>query len=158
LKNSKPPNPETVKTIRRNLLRWFHANARDLPWRRADDPYAVWVSEVMLQQTQVATVIDYYNRFMKRFPTVEKLSGAKQDTVLKMWEGLGYYSRGRNLHKAAKLIVSDYNGHLPDTLEELQKVPGIGRYTAKTPIQKTTYGNWPRPWCTPNTPATLTKQ
>ncbi|MFZ9024132.1 MAG: A/G-specific adenine glycosylase [Anaerohalosphaeraceae bacterium] len=130
MKNSKPPNPETVKSVRRNLLRWFHANARDLPWRRADDPYAVWVSEIMLQQTQVATVIDYYNRFMKRFPTVEKLSRAKQDSVLKMWEGLGYYSRGRNLHKAAKLIVSDYRGQLPNTVDRLQKIPGIGRYTA----------------------------
>jgi A/G-specific adenine glycosylase len=84
----------------------------------------------MLQQTQVATVIDYFNRFMKRFPTVEKLARAKQDTVLKLWEGLGYYTRGRNLHKAAKLIVSDYGGELPDTVEELQKIPGIGRYTA----------------------------
>ena len=84
----------------------------------------------MLQQTQVATVIDYYNRFLKRFPTVEKLARAKQDTVLKLWEGLGYYSRGRNLHKAAKTIVGEYNGQLPDTLEELQKIPGIGRYTA----------------------------
>jgi A/G-specific adenine glycosylase len=84
----------------------------------------------MLQQTQVATVIDYFNRFMKRFPTVGKLARAKQDTVLKLWEGLGYYSRGRNLHKGAKLIVSDYNRQLPDTVEELQKIPGIGRYTA----------------------------
>lgn len=84
----------------------------------------------MLQQTQVATVIDYFNRFMKRFPTVEKLARAKQDSVLKLWEGLGYYSRGRNLHKAAKIIVADYGGKLPDTLEELQKIPGIGRYSA----------------------------
>ena len=84
----------------------------------------------MLQQTQVATVIDYYNRFMKRFPTVEKLARARQDTVLKLWEGLGYYSRGRNLHKAAKLIASNYSGQLPDTIEELQDIPGIGRYTA----------------------------
>lgn len=84
----------------------------------------------MLQQTQVATVIPYFNRFMKRFPTVEKLARARQDTVLKYWEGLGYYSRGRNLHKAAKLIVSDYGGQLPETVEELLKIPGIGRYTA----------------------------
>ncbi len=119
-----------VPIIRRGLLKWFRANARDLPWRRTDDPYAIWVSEIMLQQTQVATVIDYYNRFLKKFPTVEKLARAKQDTVLKLWEGLGYYSRGRNLHKAAKTIVSDYNGKLPDTIDELQKIPGIGRYTA----------------------------
>ncbi len=112
------------------LLKWFRANARDLPWRKNRTPYAVWVSEIMLQQTQVATVIDYFNRFLKRFPTVEKLARAKQDSILKLWEGLGYYSRGRNLHKGAKLIVSDYNGQLPDTLDELQKIPGIGRYTA----------------------------
>ncbi|MHC4552688.1 MAG: A/G-specific adenine glycosylase [Planctomycetota bacterium] len=112
------------------LLRWFHANARDLPWRRTDDPYAIWVSEIMLQQTQVATVIDYYNRFLKKFPTAEKLARAKQDTVLKLWEGLGYYSRGRNLHKAAKVIVDKYSGQLPDTIDELQNIPGIGRYTA----------------------------
>lgn len=122
---------ETVTLqIQRNLLKWFRANARDLPWRKNRTPYAVWVSEIMLQQTQVATVIPYFNRFMKRFPTVEKLARAKQDTVLKHWEGLGYYSRGRNLHKAAKLIVSNYGGQLPDTLDELQKIPGIGRYTA----------------------------
>jgi A/G-specific adenine glycosylase len=116
--------------IQQSLLRWFRANARDLPWRKNRTPYAVWVSEIMLQQTQVATVIDYFNRFMKRFPTVEKLARARQDTVLKLWEGLGYYSRGRNLHKAAKLIVSNYDGQLPDTVEGLQKIPGIGRYTA----------------------------
>jgi A/G-specific adenine glycosylase len=126
LKNSKPQ----ANKIQPSLLRWFRANARDLPWRKNRTPYAVWVSEIMLQQTQVATVIDYFNRFMKRFPTVEKLARAKQDTVLKLWEGLGYYSRGRNLHKAAKLIVSDYGGQLPDTLDELQNIPGIGRYTA----------------------------
>jgi len=116
--------------IQNALLKWFRANARDLPWRKNRTPYAVWVSEIMLQQTQVATVVPYFNRFMKRFPTVEKLAHAKQDTVLKHWEGLGYYSRGRNLHKAAKLIVSDCGGQLPDTVEELQEIPGIGRYTA----------------------------
>jgi len=117
-------------TIRRKLLSWFGANARDLPWRRTKDPYAIWVSEIMLQQTQVAAVIDYYNRFLKRFATVESLAKAREDTVLKLWEGLGYYSRGRNLHKAAKLIVRDYAGRLPDTVDELLKIPGIGRYTA----------------------------
>ncbi|MHC5088626.1 MAG: A/G-specific adenine glycosylase [Planctomycetota bacterium] len=132
----KKPTPQKcgrdtrAPSIRRYLLKWFRANARDLPWRKNRTPYAVWVSEIMLQQTQVATVIDYFNRFIRRFPTVEKLARARQDTVLKMWEGLGYYSRGRNLHKAAKLIVSDYDRQLPDTVEELQKIPGIGRYTA----------------------------
>jgi A/G-specific adenine glycosylase len=84
----------------------------------------------MLQQTQVATVVDYFNRFIERFPTVEKLARARQDSVLKLWEGLGYYSRGRNLHRGAKMIVADYSGRLPDTVDELQKIPGIGRYTA----------------------------
>jgi A/G-specific adenine glycosylase len=116
--------------IQKDLLTWFRANARDLPWRKNRTPYAVWVSEIMLQQTQVATVIDYFNRFMKRFPTVEALARARQDSVLKLWEGLGYYSRGRNLHKAAQTIVSEYNGQLPNSLDELQKIPGIGRYTA----------------------------
>ncbi|MBC8378960.1 MAG: A/G-specific adenine glycosylase [Planctomycetes bacterium] len=126
LKNSK----SQASKIQKPLLRWFRVNARVLPWRKDRTPYAVWVSEIMLQQTQVVTVIDYFNRFIKRFPTVEKLARAKQDTVLKLWEGLGYYSRGRNLHKGAKLIVADYNGQLPNTIEELQKIPGIGRYTA----------------------------
>ena len=116
--------------IQQPLLTWFRGNARDLPWRRNRSPYAVWVSEIMLQQTQVATVVDYFNRFMKRFPTVESLARARQDSVLKLWEGLGYYSRGRNLHKAAKTIVADYGGQLPQTVEELQKITGIGRYTA----------------------------
>jgi A/G-specific adenine glycosylase len=119
-----------INNIRRRLLAWFGANARDLPWRRTKDPYAIWVSEIMLQQTQVAAVVGYYNRFMRRFPTVQSLAKAREDTVLKLWEGLGYYSRGRNLHKAAKLIAGDYGGRLPDTVDELQKIPGIGRYTA----------------------------
>lgn len=131
---SRPQSKDATETvafpIQDPLLRWFQANARDLPWRKNRTPYAVWVSEIMLQQTQVATVIDYFNRFMKRFPTVETLARAKQDSVLKLWEGLGYYSRGRNLHKAAQTIVADYGGQLPDTVDELQKIPGIGRYTA----------------------------
>jgi A/G-specific adenine glycosylase len=116
--------------IQNSLLTWFVANARDLPWRRNRTPYTAWVSEIMLQQTQVATVVPYFNRFLKRFPTVESLARAKQDSVLKLWEGMGYYSRGRNLHKAAKIIVTDYGGKLPDSVEGLQKIPGIGRYTA----------------------------
>lgn len=119
-----PPN------LHKALLKWFSAHARDLPWRRDRRPYSVWISEIMLQQTQVAAVIDYYNRFMKRFPTLESLAAAKLDSVLKLWEGLGYYSRCRNLHKAAKTIVTHYGGRLPDTVADLQKLPGIGRYTA----------------------------
>lgn len=111
-------------------MRWFDENARDLPWRRTRDPYAIWISEIMLQQTQVATVGPYYERFMRRFPTVEKLARARLDSVLKLWEGLGYYSRARNMHKAAREIVTRFNGHLPADKDELLSLPGIGAYTA----------------------------
>jgi len=113
------------------LLGWFDKNRRDLPWRKEPrDPYRVWVSEIMLQQTQVRTVIDYFNRWIDRFPDVFALAGAPLDRVLKAWEGLGYYSRARNLHKAARLIVTDYDGSLPRTAKGLQGLPGIGPYTA----------------------------
>ncbi len=107
------------------LLSWFRRGARDLPWRRARDPYAIWVSEVMLQQTQVATVIPYYRRWMRRFPTVRALARAPLDGVLKAWEGLGYYARARNLHRAARSLR-----RLPRTAEEWRRVPGVGPYTA----------------------------
>lgn len=112
------------------LLGWYDRVRRDLPWRRTDDPYAIWVSEAMLQQTQVATVIPYYRRFLARFPTVHALASAPEVDVLKHWEGLGYYSRARNLHKAAGVVVSECNGTLPDTLDGLQSLPGIGPYMA----------------------------
>jgi A/G-specific adenine glycosylase len=118
------------RPIREALLRWFSKHARDLPWRRTTDPYAIWVSEIMLQQTQVRTVVPYYERFLKRFPTVEHLARARLDTVLKLWEGLGYYSRARNLHGAAKEIVARFAGRMPRSVEELLSLPGIGRYTA----------------------------
>ena len=101
-----------------------------MPWRSDPIPYKVWISEMMLQQTQVDTVIPYFLRFMERFPDVNVLAEADLQDVLKLWEGLGYYSRARNLHKAAKLIVSEYDGSLPDTYETLQKLPGIGPYCA----------------------------
>jgi A/G-specific adenine glycosylase len=119
-----------VRAIRRRLLAWFDAHRRELPWRQRRDPYAIWISEIMLQQTQVATVVDYYNRFLKRFPTIEKLAAADLDTVLKLWEGLGYYSRARNLHKAARRIVANFAGKLPPSAAELRKLPGVGPYTA----------------------------
>jgi len=123
--------PAAVRNrIRRRLLSWFGQNARDLPWRRTCDPYAIWVSEVMLQQTQVETVKPYYERFLGRFPNVSKLARARLDTVLKVWEGLGYYSRARNLHKAAKTIARDLAGVFPRTREGLMSLPGIGPYTA----------------------------
>lgn len=117
-------------TLHQKLLTWYDEQARDLPWRETHEPYAIWISEIMLQQTQVATVIPYFERWMERFPTVQALAEAPLDAVLKMWQGLGYYARARNLHKAAQLVVSDYDGQLPNTVEELLKIPGIGQYTA----------------------------
>ena len=113
-----------------DLLKWYADNGRDLPWRRTDDPYSIWVSEIMLQQTQVETVMPYYDQFMRRFPTIEALAGAPLEAVLKLWEGLGYYARARNLHRAAQIILDEYGGRLPDTEVELRKLPGIGSYTA----------------------------
>lgn len=121
---------ERSTQIQTGLLDWFAASARDLPWRRTKDPYAIWISEIMLQQTRVQAVVPYYERFLTRFPTVQKLARARLDTVLKLWEGLGYYSRARNLHAAARQIVAVFDGRLPSTREELMTLPGIGRYTA----------------------------
>ncbi len=112
------------------LLSWWDANRADLPWRRTIDPYAIWIAEVMLQQTQIAAVIPYYERWLARFPTVKALAAAPLGDVLKQWEGLGYYSRARHLHAAAQRIVADHGGRLPDTLEGLLRLPGVGRYTA----------------------------
>lgn len=112
------------------LLAWWDAGHADLPWRRRRDPYAIWVAEIMLQQTQIATVIPYYERWLKRFPTVQHLAQASLDEVLKMWEGLGYYSRARNLHAAAQTVVADFGGQVPDRVTELMRLKGIGRYTA----------------------------
>lgn len=112
------------------LLAWWDAGHADLPWRRAHDAYGVWVAEIMLQQTQIATVIPYYERWMARFPTAEALAAAPLDDVLKLWEGLGYYSRARNLHAAAQIVTHEHGGRLPSTVPELIKLPGIGRYTA----------------------------
>src|SRR5690554_4542816 len=119
--------PETFVT---RLLQWWDEGHADLPWRRSREPYAIWVAEIMLQQTQITTVIPYYLRWMERFPTVHELAAAELDEVLKMWEGLGYYSRARNLHAAAQAVVEEYGGKLPQTAKELQKLRGIGPYTA----------------------------
>lgn len=120
----------TTPAIAAALLAWWDAGHADLPWRRAGDAYGVWVAEIMLQQTQITTVIPYYERWMARFPTVEALAAAPLDDVLKMWEGLGYYSRARNLHAAAQVVARDHAGRVPDTVDVLLKLPGIGRYTA----------------------------
>jgi A/G-specific adenine glycosylase len=112
------------------LITWFEANKADLPWRRTKEPYAIWLSEIMLQQTQVTTVIPYYERFLERFPTVQSLAAAPVDDVLKQWEGLGYYSRARNLHRAAQMIMWEFGGKFPASLHDLLRLPGVGRYTA----------------------------
>ena len=118
------------RDLARRLMQWFAVHARDLPWRHDRTPYRVWVSEVMLQQTQAATVARYYRRFLKRFPTIESLAGASLEEVLKMWEGLGYYGRARYLHQAARHLVATNSGRLPSDRDELQSLPGIGTYTA----------------------------
>ncbi len=112
------------------LIPWFADHHQDAPWRRDRDPYRIWISEIMLQQTQVATVIPYFERFMARFPNIHALADASPDDVLKLWEGLGYYSRARNLHQAARTIVKDLTGQFPRTVQGLLRLPGIGRYTA----------------------------
>ena len=112
------------------LLDWYALNKRDLPWRRHSDPYTVWVSEIMLQQTRVETVVPYFERWLEHFPTFEALANAGEQAVLQAWEGLGYYSRARNLRKAARVVVEKYGGKLPRERRELEAMPGIGRYTA----------------------------
>jgi A/G-specific adenine glycosylase len=112
------------------LLAWYKINARHMPWRGINNPYATWVSEIMLQQTRVETVIPYFQRWMQLFPTLESLSSADEQTVLNAWEGLGYYSRARSLLKAARLVQTQFSGVIPSDREDLQKLPGLGRYTA----------------------------
>jgi A/G-specific adenine glycosylase len=116
--------------FRKNLLAWFSQFQRDLPWRRTRDPYRIWLSEIMLQQTRVAAVIPYYEKFVERFPTVEALAAAPEEEVLRLWSGLGYYSRARNLQKAAREIVAKHKGVFPGEYEEALTLPGIGAYTA----------------------------
>ena len=118
------------KDIQTRLLKWFKENKRDLPWRRTGDPYAIWVSEIMLQQTQVNTVLPYYHKFLKSFPTIRHLAKADLSKVLKIWEGLGYYSRARNLHRASRIVLNHFHARIPNNLEDLLNLPGIGRSTA----------------------------
>jgi A/G-specific adenine glycosylase len=131
--NSRAPrklHPATQTETVRRLLRWYEKHARDLPWRRTRDPYAIWISEIMLQQTQVKTVVPYWTRWMQRLPDVRSLARAKPQTVLKLWEGLGYYRRAENLQRAARVIVERHDGLFPVNFEEIIALPGIGRYTA----------------------------
>ena len=119
-----------LRAMRRRLLQWYRQNRRDLPWRRTKDSYRIWISEVMLQQTRVAAVIPYYRRFVARFPTVLSLARAREPVLLRHWAGLGYYSRARNVHRAAKQIVALHNSHFPSAAEAALALPGVGRYTA----------------------------
>ena len=121
---------EDAIALRQALLSWYRTQGRDLPWRRSRNPYKIWVSEIMLQQTQVKTVIPYYERWLEAFPTVQDLAAASQQSVLKLWEGLGYYARARNLHAAAQQVVNEFNGAFPQTLEGAIALKGIGRTTA----------------------------
>ena len=122
--------PEAKTRIRRQLLAWYDLSQRNLPWRRSRDPYAIWVSEIMLQQTRVAVVVDRYQAFMTRFPTLVSLALATEQEVLALWSGLGYYRRARMLHKAAQFVAANREGNLPTTADELRLLPGIGNYTA----------------------------
>lgn len=119
-----------IKSFQSDLLQWFENEKRDLPWRKDRDPYKIWVSEIMLQQTRVDTVIPYFNNFIKKFPSIKKLSEADEESVLKAWEGLGYYSRVRNLHSAVKEVQEKYGGEVPKTPKEIASLKGVGPYTA----------------------------
>jgi A/G-specific adenine glycosylase len=119
-----------VEELQGRLLKWYERNRRDLPWRRSGDPYAIWVSEIMLQQTRVSAVMEHYRTFMRRFPTLVSLAAAGEEDVLEEWSGLGYYRRARMLHKAAQFVVEQLKGELPATGEALRTLPGVGAYTA----------------------------
>ena len=123
-----------------DLCDWFDQNKRSMPWRSQSNAYYIWISEMMLQQTQVSTVIPYFNRFIQQFPDINSLAKANLDAVLKCWEGLGYYSRARNLHKAAKVFSEDFQSVVPDDYETLLKIPGIGPYSASA-ISSIAYEN-----------------
>ena len=138
-RNARRLNPANLKKLRSSLLDWYDQNRRDLPWRRDVDPYRVWVSEIMLQQTRVAAVLDHYARFLRRFPTLQSLAAAREASVLAVWSGLGYYHRARRMRQAAKAIVRERKGIFPRTAEEWQILPGIGRYTAAA-IASIAYG------------------
>ena len=129
-----------MKPVQKKLLDWYEKHHRSLPWRKSSDPYRIWVSEVMLQQTQVKTVIPYYNRFLSAFPEPETLAEADQQEVLKLWEGLGYYARARNLHRAAREIITHHGGAVPQDLAALKALPGIGDYIAAA-VSSIAFGN-----------------
>jgi A/G-specific adenine glycosylase len=123
-------SPESTAVFRRSLIRWYRRYRRDLPWRRTHDPYPVLVSEFMLQQTQVATVIPYYHKWLRRFPDFASLARASENDVLRTWQGLGYYARARNLHVTAQAVMNRHGGNFPRKIEQIRQLPGIGKYTA----------------------------
>ncbi|WP_207394960.1 A/G-specific adenine glycosylase [Bremerella alba] len=141
---SEPENSSPVRgslaAFQSHVFAWFATHQRDLPWRKSQDPYRVWISEIMLQQTQVATVKEYFRRFTAEFPQVSDLAAANEQKVLRLWEGLGYYRRARQLHAAAKEIVERFHGKFPQTVDEIQSLPGVGRYTAGA-IASIAYGH-----------------
>ncbi|WP_409291579.1 A/G-specific adenine glycosylase [Peribacillus sp. SCS-37] len=130
MKNDHLTEKINVRGFQKDLISWFDREQRDLPWRKDRDPYKVWVSEIMLQQTRVDTVIPYFNRFIEWFPTISSLAEADEEKVLKAWEGLGYYSRVRNLQSAVREVEAEYGGIVPDTPQEISKLKGVGPYTA----------------------------
>jgi len=119
--------PSDLPAFQNELLHWFARHQRDLPWRRSYDPYAVWISEIMLQQTQVNTVLPYFSRWMTTLPSIESVAEASEETILKLWEGLGYYSRAQNIRKAAQRILEEHQGEFPGDFEKILALPGIGR-------------------------------
>jgi A/G-specific adenine glycosylase len=129
-RTSRPPDPD--RHAGKALVRWFRREARDLPWRRTDDPYALWVAEVLLQQTRVDQALPYFERFLRAFPTLETLAGASRDRVLKLWEGAGYYGRAHRLHEASQIVLARHGGRLPSTPEALEELPGFGPYTSRS--------------------------
>jgi A/G-specific adenine glycosylase len=131
--------PAGIRKFQQELLAWFDAHARDLPWRRSSDPYHIWVSEIMLQQTRVTAVLDYYARFLALFPTVAALAAAEETDVLAAWSGLGYYRRAKLMRQAAQVVVREHHGILPQTAEQLRELPGIGEYTSSA-IASIAYG------------------
>src|SRR5512138_3016276 len=143
--NERLPLPDSMLSsreqvaLRRGWLRWYDAHRRDLPWRSTREPYAIWVAEIMLQQTRVAAVLEHYGKFLRRFPTIKALAGARASAVLAAWSGLGYYRRARALRAAAQMVAREFGGCLPQTEQELAALPGVGRYTAAA-VASTAFG------------------
>ena len=127
--NNRPKNLP-INSFSTAIIGWYKQNKRSLPWRQSSNPYHIWLSEIILQQTRVVQGLPYYNRFVQRYPEINDLAEAEEDEILRLWQGLGYYSRARNLHKCAKVIVSEHRGKFPDNMESLLTLPGIGKYTA----------------------------